>query len=291
MKSWYPSPSDSRLYDGSNADFRATLLRLTQDMADDEEIQTFVAGMLLLEKVPLANLIPDETMLPPESLRFFRLDIGWLEALTDGAMSVGRLGEADKAHDALMLRQLLPAGFARSAAIRNEILSLPLGTGQASLARSGFLLRSRLISAWPGLEVRCLRGDDVCPILRLDRLGADIMLCLIEGEMDRVEFTEPAESLHFGFSNEEDRLLCPLVKLHPDADRGEELPGVTVEAEFRPGVRGVVDIGKMRKSIMEKLDGVKALGDHMSAVEFGIEMIAKRTRVEVRILRENQLGS
>ena len=40
--------------------------------------------------VPFGYLVPDEEMLPPESIRFFRLDDAWVEALIDGAFSLGR---------------------------------------------------------------------------------------------------------------------------------------------------------------------------------------------------------
>ena len=43
----------------------------------------------LLEGVPFNYLVPDEAMLPPESLRFFYLDPNWTSALLDGAMSIG----------------------------------------------------------------------------------------------------------------------------------------------------------------------------------------------------------
>jgi hypothetical protein len=43
----------------------------------------------LLGPVPFDHLVPDERMLPPESLRFFRIDADWTNALIDGAFSTG----------------------------------------------------------------------------------------------------------------------------------------------------------------------------------------------------------
>ena len=71
-----------------------------------------------------------------------------------------------------------------------------------SFAFSGFLLRSRVLDAWPGLEVRAWRSggrgaEDALALLRLDRLAPDILLGIVDGRMREVEITQPPEGLHF----------------------------------------------------------------------------------------------
>ena len=56
------------------------------------EVTRFCARAVLLYGVPFHYLVPDERMLPPESIRFFYLDPGWIATLIQGATSVGRLG-------------------------------------------------------------------------------------------------------------------------------------------------------------------------------------------------------
>ena len=48
------------------------------------------ANLAMLEGVPFNYLVPDERMLPPESIRFFHVDQDWIDALIDGAFSIGR---------------------------------------------------------------------------------------------------------------------------------------------------------------------------------------------------------
>ena len=44
---------------------------------------------LRLEGVPFSYIVPSEGMLPNDSIRFFHVDRNWLDALVDGALSVG----------------------------------------------------------------------------------------------------------------------------------------------------------------------------------------------------------
>ena len=55
-----------------------------------EQISKWLGRLRLLKGVPFNYLVPDERMLPPESIRFFYLDINWIDSLLDGAFSIGR---------------------------------------------------------------------------------------------------------------------------------------------------------------------------------------------------------
>ena len=79
-----------------------------------DEVVSWLARLSLLEGVPFSYLAPDERMLPPESLRMFHLDHAWIDALVDGAFSIGRITEADAALDAA--HQDRGAGWYTSAA-------------------------------------------------------------------------------------------------------------------------------------------------------------------------------
>jgi len=100
------------------------------------------------------------------------------------------------------------AGVRRQALLRrpaNRAHALQSADGDATTtapAVTGFLLRSRVVRGWPGLEVSGWSGapaDAPLRILRMDRLGASILLCLFDGDVARVDIHEPAEGLHFGF--------------------------------------------------------------------------------------------
>ena len=55
-----------------------------------EDLATWLSRLRLLHGVPFQYLVPDEALLPPESIRFFTLDAAWIDTLTDGALSIGR---------------------------------------------------------------------------------------------------------------------------------------------------------------------------------------------------------
>ena len=52
---------------------------------DEYQVVSWLTRLHLLYAVPFAYLVPDIRMLPAESIRFFQVDNGWVEALLDGA--------------------------------------------------------------------------------------------------------------------------------------------------------------------------------------------------------------
>ena len=50
---------------------------------------------------PFHYLVPDERILPAESIRLFQVDPIWIECLVDGAFSIGRVSQSDQKHDQL----------------------------------------------------------------------------------------------------------------------------------------------------------------------------------------------
>ena len=59
----------------------------------------------MLEGIPFHYLVPDERLLPPESLKFFVVDPAWLAALRDGAFSIGRVLPGDRVADKARARR------------------------------------------------------------------------------------------------------------------------------------------------------------------------------------------
>lgn len=88
--------------------------------------------LALLKGVPFNYLVPDERMLPQESIRFFWIDPDWIRCLHDGAFNIGRV---------------LPSDHQRDAAHHQNLLAKP----QAIV--TGFLLRSEVVAGWPDLQV------------------------------------------------------------------------------------------------------------------------------------------
>ncbi|MEG3125128.1 hypothetical protein [Sphingomonas sp. GB1N7] len=152
----------------------------------------WLGALATLKAVPFDYLVPDATMLPPESLRFFQLDANWIANLLDGALGIGRTSAARQRHDA-----------AAMPSIRAAIAAARPGNPAAASVISGFLLRSTVVKGWPALEVRAFGKagqGDALTVLRLDRLAPDLLFCLLEGDrvIAELELREPSEGMHFG---------------------------------------------------------------------------------------------
>lgn len=178
------------------------------------EVQTWLARLALLYGVPFEHLVPDATMLPPESIRFFHIDANWLEAMVDGAFSIGVHSQRDirfhrELHVAVREATAVAAGKLRRVLRGNDAESdsavASVGT-EDDRVRGGFLMRSEIVAGWPGLEVTGYVGPekstDAIRLLRLDRLAPDLLLCVFDTIPGLIVINEPRESLHFGLDND-----------------------------------------------------------------------------------------
>ncbi|GAA2143742.1 hypothetical protein [Actinomadura napierensis] len=174
-----------------------------------DPVTDWLARLALLHQVPFRHLVPDERMLPVESIRFFYLDENWIAALTDGALSIGVEGSRDlELHAAwgASITRTVAEKVGRVRADRRERPDLVVPTGPAvglaataaPPARAGFLLRSAAVSGWPGLVVQADGG--ATPLLRLDRLSDTVLLAIFDGVPGSVTFGEPWHGLRFGLA-------------------------------------------------------------------------------------------
>ena len=138
-----------------------------------------------LGSVPFSHLVPDPGMLPPESVRFFYLDQGWIDALRAGATSIGLHSSADVA----LRRALYPSLAAKVAGGDDEA---------EAKQRSGLVIRSQLVAAWPALVVRASRKGVPLENLRDDCPSPSVRICLFDGVPDEVSIAEPYQGLNFG---------------------------------------------------------------------------------------------
>ncbi len=177
-----------------------------------EALADWLGRLRLLKGIPFNYLVPDERMLPPESIRFFYLDMNWVDALIDGAFSIGRnLTTTENAATTNLESAVKPSVDQHVRKRVTNMRSTALGTTatDASLqVVSGFLLRSSVVSAYKGIgaNVFPLGGtpeDEVITlltILRFESLGpqSDTLLCLVDGDAYRVDIHEAPEHLHYG---------------------------------------------------------------------------------------------
>ncbi|WP_143709038.1 hypothetical protein [[Flexibacter] sp. ATCC 35208] len=179
------------------------------DLPDD--LASWLSRLALLNGVPFNYLVPDERMLPQESIRFFYLDQNWVTTLCDGAFSIGRNLTADTSNAMLNLdAAVLPQSLQKTNEFTTKVRSKKLGTDPppAPTIITGFLLRSSLVLDYPSLGVNAYpkggtpddQDPDMLDILRLEQLGpkSDTMICLISGNAWRIDIHEAPQALHYG---------------------------------------------------------------------------------------------
>lgn len=159
-------------------------------------------------ELPFNYLVPDERLLPDESIRFLRIDQSWMYCLMAGAFSLGpRLRDRNDDEDsprkafATLIESLHPTVI------------------------TGFLLRSEIVDDYPDLQISAYpevyADENALPdsakpldVHAIERIGPGILLALFEGEVRTTELYLKPEGLHFGFDpvNNADEQLIGLEK-------------------------------------------------------------------------------
>ncbi len=260
--------------------------RRAAEAAEPPEIVAWLARLALLEGVPFVNLVPDARLLPAESIRFFYVDPNYVEALIDGALSVGVQSSRDTALNELTRDALHSAVKRRIPRLRQELRGSapavsendPSGS-EGNAPKAGCLLRSATVSGWPGLEVQGYaesNGEspsEPLELLRMDRLASDVMLCLFSGVPAWVEVREPQESLAFGVERGRSGQLVELRNV-TGPDLGEVLGETVNLAGFLRSaasqVLAVEQLGPaLNKALSKKLGTQVTLGP----ADFALQMI------------------
>lgn len=216
---------------------------------DVEAVVDWLARLRLLDGVPFEYLVPDAGLLAPETIRFFHLDRTWTDAAVDGALAAGAYGTRDRA-----------ALQAAHAAIRDEVddaerrqWGTTPRTGETARI-TGFLLRSRAVSGWPGLTVRAFRrvGSNDTPLqaLRIERLSPSVLAVLLDDQPTLVEVEEPRQGIQFGVVGGTDRTWSLPVR----SEATGAMTAATVPVPFRRGSAGVLHLTELRSRLANELE-------------------------------------
>jgi hypothetical protein len=173
-----------------------------------EDLVEWIANLILLYPVPFHYLVPHQLLLPPESVRFFHLDDNWVNALVDGAFSIAvRSLDDPAAASRLELQSVLSKiVYQHRLRLQGKEPEWEPKESYMEIPKSGFLVRSRMVSGWPGVEVTAKTSEtkeQMLPkILRLDQIAEGVLFCLARGTVDEVTFREPREGLTFGIASD-----------------------------------------------------------------------------------------
>jgi hypothetical protein len=267
-----------------------------QPGSDQETIQQWLTQVHLLKGVPFNYLVPDISMLPAESIRFFQVDNNWIEALLDGAYSIGFAGVAQgvsgearsgfmqvaarRARSGLTRRLALAQARPRTAA---PLPSAQPAPGDASSPTpevlSGFLLRSAVVAGWPGLQAfgySDVAATQPLQIVRMELVAPSLLLCLFAGVLARVDLQEPSEALHFGLDGSSGAWEKNLRYANGTTSTSVgSFTGSNVPVNLRgSGTPAIVPMDALAQAMSNQVWTTPPPGDTaFTAAQFGLEMV------------------
>ena len=210
----------------------------------------------LLKHIPFNYLVPDPELLPVESIRFFALDNTWINCLINGAIALGDDANTEKKY------------------CENYQETIRSKLDQPSVPITGFIIHSEAIAYFPSLEIKGKdKANNSLEILRLDRLGTHVMLCLFRGEVDSVTLNQKAEILHFGLETKKDTFFIQLRDPNTAEFLGEQL--ILNPTHWRHRELNILAIAPLvtdlARQIKEKIPSFAI--DQFRSGQFAIELI------------------
>ena len=223
-------------------------------------LDAWFTDLSLLKPVPFNYLVPNEQLLPAESIRFFTLDPIWMACLVDGAFSVG---SAVATASPSQKQQQLTSGS-----------PTPI---------TGFLLRSQVVAGWPDMQVAAYSQrindpsqynpatEQPLPVLRQAFLSDTVLLCLFQGKAKTLDLSKRPDSIHMGVDETNGQYTRPLRNQDGQPLEGSNNQQVTVAVPFSGQASNlVIDISQLATTIAQTVPG---FSKNFTAAQFTMEMI------------------
>ncbi|EPS39866.1 hypothetical protein H072_6330 [Dactylellina haptotyla CBS 200.50] len=158
-----------RIVESSKGKSKATDSSNTANSTSWVVIVQWIVEKLMLFNIPNIYLYPEPHALPEEAFRTFYIDEVWMDAFLDGALSVAN-----------------HRFYSQVDYIRNELkvnINMELKKGIYQLPKWGFIMRSKVVLAFPDLRVQAPWSNDKearSQVARMQRLAPDTLLCLFD---------------------------------------------------------------------------------------------------------------
>lgn len=177
------------------------------EVAMPDRLREWLVGLRLLRGIPLAYLVPDAALLPPESIRFFHVDPTWVDRVIDGVFAAANTGTLDFVFSYRMLHaSRAELDDALTGMAKEQVASTPWAGGQPM---TGMLIRSELVRRWPDMVIRAYTDtnpqDVTAPtvaLLRAEPISKDIYIALFAGEPKMVHVREPNVGTRYGVESQ-----------------------------------------------------------------------------------------
>ncbi|MEM9920883.1 MAG: hypothetical protein AAF990_22480 [Bacteroidota bacterium] len=248
------------------------------------------------------------------ALRFFYVDLNWIDSLIDGALSIGVHNSVD-----YQLQLAVHKAFKEEieqAMVNHRVLlrgqqEVPKYLPERLGTFSGLLFRSPIVAQWTGLEIIGYKTATADPeddrqmvdILRMERLSPNIMMVLFKGVPQKVTIKEPSESIYSGLQRQGEndfRLVLRNFTDQDDIGKPYEKNGTALtysldpKADFRSTDQRVLNISNLRKNVLKSIKGIdkSVKTNGLSPKDMGVEWInAPRTFNYVRAQQASRTRS
>lgn len=236
-----------------------------------DPIASWLAKLSLLYPVPFSYLIPNPDLLPAESIRFFYIDAGWIDALQAGAMSIAFHHFLD-----VTLYKALRPTFEAAVTKHRKQSFYRAGVNHTAEKNimTGMLINSQLVANLPTLAISATIAGSPVGIVRDDLLSPTVRLCLFDPAAipDTVTLAEPYRELQFGFQFAvQNQLKIFLRTVTPGGNVGQ-LTGASFSVDstyFRtPTTNGVIEIAQLASALDKQLQS-----SNFRAGDFAIQVV------------------
>lgn len=248
-----------------------------------DSVLDWLAAAWLLYDMPFQYLVPDEGYLPMESVRFFWMDPNWLSAMLDGALSIGggtsanlflQRASAQRCAQEVTARLYEPRRRNMHPNHRRNLAAPRVFPSNQNCM--GFLLRSKLVSDYPDMEVTGWEAEEERQLLRLEQLSDTVMIGIFDGTVTEFTLQEASEGLHFGCRTSQREIYIRRITAQGEQKIGDKLSDRLYPVPVREG--RMVEVTKLAGLFMEKL-GVGT--DRFTSAEFAMEMLTTAQRVRL----------
>ncbi|MEZ0095065.1 hypothetical protein [Streptacidiphilus sp. EB129] len=215
-----------------------------------DPVTEWLDELVTLHRIPFEHLVPDPRMLPPESIRFFHLDPGWIRAAVDGALSIG-VGHILDFDLNMLARRVSEA------------------------PECGVLLHSDIVEGWPETIYAAFRSGRLVEPVRTAHYGTHVLMLLYPAAIDTFAMAEPPQGLHFGFGDlgtielrkiSGPDIGMPMGEFPPD-------PGDDRFSRFlRPGGYDVLNVAGQGDALLPALARAHNVAE-LSSAQFTLQMV------------------
>lgn len=248
------------------ADVNALAIGKKDYTEDDQAVNIDLKNKILdwldqyktLKNIPFHYLVPQENLLPNESIRFFQVDANWLKCLQYGALSLG-------------------GNLSSATAIAPNVIS----------SCWAFLLRSRVVTEFPKLRIEGYADrkpsnnleDRTNPITpEIKKLSDNLLFVSFAQQIQTVDIFLDPVNLYFGFREAGGKEFKDLKK----TDGSEISPQIALElAEWRDTNDRVLHVDTFAKKMRSALIAATADSefDLFTSADFALQMVEGAPRV------------